>query len=93
MADKRAAVERQNQPHADQASQFFADVANAAARAAGRALTFLLAVGLIVVWAITGRKAPFSIPKNSTSGRRVCRHGDLCRPSVTGGRLLADCER
>ena len=32
----------------------FADVANAAARAAGRALTFLLAVGLIVVWAITG---------------------------------------
>jgi low affinity Fe/Cu permease len=54
MTDKRAAVERQNQPHADQASQFFADVANAAARAAGRALTFLLAVGLIVVWAITG---------------------------------------
>jgi uncharacterized protein HemX len=52
MTDKRAAVERQNQPHADQASQFFADVANAAARAAGRALTFLLAVGLIVVWAI-----------------------------------------
>lgn len=54
MTDKRAAVERQNQPHADQSSQFFADVANAAARAAGRALTFLLAVGLIVVWAITG---------------------------------------
>jgi low affinity Fe/Cu permease len=38
---------------ADQTSQFFADVANAAARAVGRALTFLLAVGLIVVWAIT----------------------------------------
>jgi hypothetical protein len=53
MTDKRTAVERQNQPHTDQASQFFADVANAAARAAGRALTFLLAVGLIV-WAITG---------------------------------------
>ena len=27
---------------------------NATSRAAGRALTFLLAVGLIVVWAITG---------------------------------------
>jgi hypothetical protein len=36
---------------------------------------------------------PFPIPKNSTSGRRVCRHRDLCRPSVVGGRLLADCER
>ena len=41
-------------PRVERANHFFSDAANATSRAAGRALTFMLAVGAIVVWAITG---------------------------------------
>jgi hypothetical protein len=63
MADKRAAVERQNQPHADQASQFFADVANAAARAAGRALTCEITNGRFFDEVLKGSKLTRQIRK------------------------------
>lgn len=39
---------------AERPRHFFADAASAASRVAGRALTFMLAVAVIVIWAITG---------------------------------------
>jgi len=41
-------------PRVERANHVFSDAANATSRAAGRALTFVLAVSVIVVWAITG---------------------------------------
>ena len=46
--------------HASRTSQLFAEVANAASRAAGRAITFALAAAVIVIWAITGPLFGFS---------------------------------
>src|SRR3954470_7895813 len=41
-------------------SKFFGDLANKTSLAAGRASTFLLAAGVVVVWAITGPLFQFS---------------------------------
>jgi low affinity Fe/Cu permease len=41
-------------------SKLFGDVANRTSQAAGKALTFLLATGIVVVWAITGPLFQFS---------------------------------
>jgi low affinity Fe/Cu permease len=41
-------------------SQLFAKLANAASHVAGRAVTFALAAGLIVIWAVTGPLFGFS---------------------------------
>jgi low affinity Fe/Cu permease len=45
---------------ASRASHAFAELANAASRAAGRAITFALAAAVIIVWAITGPLFGFS---------------------------------
>ena len=42
------------------ASHIFAELANTASRGAGRAVTFALAAGVIVVWAVTGPLFGFS---------------------------------
>ena len=41
-------------------SKLFGDIANRTSQAAGKALTFLLAAGVVVVWAITGPIFQFS---------------------------------
>jgi low affinity Fe/Cu permease len=41
-------------------SHAFAELANGASRAAGRAVTFAIAAGIVVVWAITGPLFGFS---------------------------------
>jgi low affinity Fe/Cu permease len=41
-------------------SKLFGDIANRTSQAAGRALTFLVATGVVVVWAITGPLFHFS---------------------------------
>lgn len=41
-------------PRADGFAKVFGDIANWTSRAAGRATTFILAFGVIVVWAVTG---------------------------------------
>ena len=41
-------------------SKFFGDLANRTSLAAGRASTFMLAVGIVVVWAISGPMFGFS---------------------------------
>ena len=45
---------------ASRASHVFANLANAASHAAGRAITFVLAVGIVLVWALTGPLFGFS---------------------------------
>lgn len=46
--------------HSSRSSQLFSRLANAASRGAGRATTFALAAGVIIVWAITGPLFGFS---------------------------------
>jgi low affinity Fe/Cu permease len=46
--------------HPSRASRAFARLANVASHAAGRAVTFVLAVGTIIVWAVTGPLFGFS---------------------------------
>jgi low affinity Fe/Cu permease len=41
-------------------SKLFGDIANRTSQAAGKALTFLVAAGVVVVWAITGPLFQFS---------------------------------
>jgi low affinity Fe/Cu permease len=41
-------------------SKLFGDIANRTSQAAGKALTFLIAAGVVVVWAITGPLFQFS---------------------------------
>ena len=41
-------------------SKLFGDIANRTSQAAGKALTFLLAAGLVVIWALTGPLFHFS---------------------------------
>jgi low affinity Fe/Cu permease len=36
------------------ASKLFGDIANRTSQAAGRALTFMIAAGVVIVWAVTG---------------------------------------
>jgi low affinity Fe/Cu permease len=40
--------------HSDHSSKLFGEIANRTSHAAGRALTFVIAAGIVVVWAITG---------------------------------------
>lgn len=52
---------RRDEPHeAGGFSRFFGDVANKTSQAAGRASTFMLAAGVVFVWAITGPLFQFS---------------------------------
>ena len=49
----RPAKGRADQPR-HSAAQLFSDIANRTSQAAGRALTFMIAAGIILVWAVTG---------------------------------------
>jgi low affinity Fe/Cu permease len=49
----RPAKGKANQPR-NSAAQPFSDIANRTSQAAGRALTFMIAAGIILVWAVTG---------------------------------------
>jgi low affinity Fe/Cu permease len=40
--------------HSSRAGKLFGEIANRTSHAAGRALTFMIAAGIIIVWAITG---------------------------------------
>ncbi|KQW21449.1 hypothetical protein ASC80_10645 [Afipia sp. Root123D2] len=42
------------------ASKLFGEIANRTSQAAGRALTFLVAVGIVIVWAVSGPLFGFS---------------------------------
>jgi low affinity Fe/Cu permease len=48
------------QPKGRDFSKLFGDIANRTSQAAGKALTFLLAVGVVLIWAITGPLFQFS---------------------------------
>jgi low affinity Fe/Cu permease len=56
MADKKHKARKDAGPHKDAGgfSRVFGDVANKTSQAAGRASTFILAAGVVLVWAITG---------------------------------------
>jgi hypothetical protein len=49
----RPAKGKADQPR-NSAAQLFSDIANRTSQAAGRALTFMMAAGIILVWAVTG---------------------------------------
>ncbi|MCK1273495.1 low affinity Fe/Cu permease [Bradyrhizobium sp. GM2.2] len=49
----RPAKGKADQPR-NNAAQLFSDIANRTSQAAGRALTFMIAAGIILVWAVTG---------------------------------------
>ncbi|WP_441235896.1 low affinity iron permease family protein [Bradyrhizobium sp. 930_D9_N1_4] len=40
--------------HRNGAAQLFSDIANKTSQAAGRALTFMIAAGIVLLWAVTG---------------------------------------
>jgi low affinity Fe/Cu permease len=48
------------QANGNQTSRIFADIANWSSRASGKAITFLLAVMIIVIWSVTGPIFGFS---------------------------------
>ena len=56
MASKGGEPRKDAEPHkqAGGLSRLFGDVANKTSQAAGRASTFILAAGVVLVWAITG---------------------------------------
>ena len=56
MAGKKDKARKDAEPHKDAGgfSRVFGDVANKTSQAAGRASTFILAAGVVLVWAITG---------------------------------------
>jgi low affinity Fe/Cu permease len=58
--EPRRFAQRSKRMHANRASRAFTRLANAASHAAGRAVTFALAAGLIIVWAVTGPLFGFS---------------------------------
>lgn len=47
-------IENGSRPHPGKAGKLFAKIANATSHAAGRAMTFVVAVGVILIWAVTG---------------------------------------
>jgi low affinity Fe/Cu permease len=54
-SNRNASKDRAIKPHSDSgASQLFGSIANRTSQAAGRATTFLLAAGIVLIWAITG---------------------------------------
>ena len=56
MAGKKNKARKDAEPHKEAGgfSRVFGDVANKTSQAAGRASTFILAAGVVLVWAITG---------------------------------------
>ena len=56
MATRKGKPPKNAEPHKEAGgfSRVFGDVANRTSQAAGRASTFILAAGVVVVWAITG---------------------------------------
>ncbi len=50
----------QNSKNGSHSSRLFSEIANRASQAAGRAPTFLIAVGVVVVWAVSGPLFQFS---------------------------------
>ena len=56
MATKKAGTRKDGKPQKEAGgfNRVFVDVANKTSQAAGRALTFILAAGVVLVWAITG---------------------------------------
>ena len=56
MAGKKDKARKDAEPHKEAGgfSRVFGDVANKTSQAAGRASTFILAAGVVLVWAITG---------------------------------------
>src|ERR1700712_5273130 len=54
-SNRDASKDRAVKPHSNSGvSQLFGSIANRTSQAAGRATTFLLAAGVVLVWAITG---------------------------------------
>ena len=49
----RPAKGQADHPHS-RAAQLFSDIANRTSQAAGRALTFMIAAGIVLLWAVTG---------------------------------------
>jgi low affinity Fe/Cu permease len=53
--DTKARPARGNADHPhSRAAQLFSDIANRTSQAAGRALTFMIAAGIVLLWAVTG---------------------------------------
>ncbi|WP_347265413.1 low affinity iron permease family protein [Nitrobacter sp.] len=50
----KSAVEQADNTNRSKSSKLFAEIANKASRAAGRALTFVTAVAVVLIWAVTG---------------------------------------
>src|SRR6187431_2211178 len=50
----KADGESQSKKNKNGAAHLFAEIANRTSQAAGRALTFLIAAGVVVVWAVSG---------------------------------------
>jgi low affinity Fe/Cu permease len=54
-SNRKASKDRAIKPHSNSGvSQLFGSIANRTSQAAGRATTFLLAAGIVLIWAITG---------------------------------------
>src|SRR6186713_2620507 len=51
---RKADGESQSNKNKNGAAHLFAEIANRTSQAAGRALTFLIAAGVVVVWAVSG---------------------------------------
>jgi low affinity Fe/Cu permease len=54
MAEQKATPQKKHSAEAGGFSRFFGDLANKTSQAAGRASAFMLAAGVVLVWAITG---------------------------------------
>jgi low affinity Fe/Cu permease len=51
---QKSGGDEKNRPHGAGLGKIFGDIANQTSHAAGRASTFMLAAGIIIVWAVTG---------------------------------------
>jgi low affinity Fe/Cu permease len=54
MANQKATPQKKRSAESGGVSRFFGDLANKTSQAAGRASAFMLAAGVILIWAITG---------------------------------------
>src|SRR6476619_6606846 len=57
---RQTPVNPDEKAHHGKAAQMFGEIANRTSKAAGRALTFLIAAGIVVVWALSGPIFHFS---------------------------------
>jgi low affinity Fe/Cu permease len=53
-SDKELPAQDRHGHAASGAAKLFGDIANRTSQAAGRALTFMIAAGIVIVWAVTG---------------------------------------